>query len=279
MATIRRRIAHVNNLQTELDKRVHRVNDLVTDLATIDGSASFNDKYIGANAFKTSNALNVKYTDIVNDLTTGGAAVPLSAEQGKTLKGMLDAAATGLVFKGAFDIGTEVAYPATPKTGDFYKIINSVDAGTSVTIGGIHLTQGDSIFFDGIAWFKIDSTESNDILRDGDVSTDTTNFATVDPTKLTDRVSIDTYLATKMAAITIKAINETVTLTGDTATLAHTPLSNVVTMGYAQIAIDDNGVQVFDLVQCTVSGTTLTIAPSTPGEYTGLQATVHYMYI
>lgn len=35
----------------------------------------------------------VKYTDIVNDLTTGGKAVPLSAEQGKELKALVDAAA------------------------------------------------------------------------------------------------------------------------------------------------------------------------------------------
>lgn len=32
----------------------------------------------------------VKYTDIVNDLTTGGASVPLSAEQGKVLKQLID---------------------------------------------------------------------------------------------------------------------------------------------------------------------------------------------
>ena len=34
----------------------------------------------------------VKYSDIVNDLTTGGTAVPLSAEQGKELKALVDAA-------------------------------------------------------------------------------------------------------------------------------------------------------------------------------------------
>jgi len=35
----------------------------------------------------------VKYSDIVNDLTTGGTMVPLSAEQGKELKSLVDAAA------------------------------------------------------------------------------------------------------------------------------------------------------------------------------------------
>lgn len=43
------------------------------------------------------NAVNasVKLTDIVNDLTTGGTEAPLSAEQGKTLKALIDAIDTG----------------------------------------------------------------------------------------------------------------------------------------------------------------------------------------
>ena len=33
----------------------------------------------------------ILYTDIINDVTTGGTSKPLSAEQGKTLKGLIDA--------------------------------------------------------------------------------------------------------------------------------------------------------------------------------------------
>lgn len=52
MSTIKRRISFTKDLQEELDLRVHRENDLVLDISTIDGTPSFNDKYISANALK-----------------------------------------------------------------------------------------------------------------------------------------------------------------------------------------------------------------------------------
>lgn len=52
MANIKRRISFTKDLQDELDLRVHRENDLVLDISTIDGTPSFDDKYISANALK-----------------------------------------------------------------------------------------------------------------------------------------------------------------------------------------------------------------------------------
>ena len=52
MANIKRRISFTKELQEELDLRVHRQNDLVLDISTIDGTPTFDDKYISANALK-----------------------------------------------------------------------------------------------------------------------------------------------------------------------------------------------------------------------------------
>lgn len=52
MSTIKRRISFTKDLQDELDLRVHRENDLVLDISTIDGTSIFDDKYISANALK-----------------------------------------------------------------------------------------------------------------------------------------------------------------------------------------------------------------------------------
>lgn len=52
MSTIKRRISFTKDLQEELDLRVHRENDLVLDISTIDGTPSFDDKYISANTLK-----------------------------------------------------------------------------------------------------------------------------------------------------------------------------------------------------------------------------------
>lgn len=272
MARIQRRISFVKNLQTELDARL-QITNLVGDATAPDGSAAFDVTSLSANAVKTATDLLVPKADIVDNLTTADATKVLSANQGKELKDLIDGMANGLSFMGSFDIGTEGALPAAPATGDFYKIINSVDAAASVTLGGLHLTQGDSIYYASSSWIKIDSTESADILRDADVSTDA-DF-TVDPTLLTDRATIKSLVDAAAAAVTPKVINETVTLTGDTATLTHAPANDTIFMGYVQV---NNGDDTWDLVQASASGTTLTISPTTPGEYTGLQAVVSYMY-
>lgn len=65
-------------------------DDIVNDLTT--GGA---DKPLSAEQGKVLNGKiptnPLKTTDLVNDLTTGGTGKPLSAEQGKQLKALIDA--------------------------------------------------------------------------------------------------------------------------------------------------------------------------------------------
>jgi len=277
MATIQRNIAFTKGLQGELDNRVHRGNDLVTDITTIDGSTTFDDKYVGANAFKTADDATVKQTQVVDDVTTGGSTDVLSAEQGVYLKSLIDGMSNGLAYQGTFDASTETELPSDASQGDFYKV--SGDG----TIDGLEMAVGDMIIANkdvsgssaAADWDKIDNTEAADILRTGDVSTDTD--LSVEGTKLTDRATIKSAIDDAVADVSVKATNESVTIDSDTATLSFQPLSNCITMGYVQI---DNGDGTIDLVQATVdSDKLMTISPDTAGAYDGKSATVHYLYI
>ena len=69
MSTIKRRISFTKDLQEELDLRVHRENDLVLDISTIDGTPPFDDKYISANALKEyiDNNINRITIKFIND--------------------------------------------------------------------------------------------------------------------------------------------------------------------------------------------------------------------
>jgi hypothetical protein len=274
MAKILRRIGFTKGLPEELAARL-QVSNLVDDATTPDGSTAFDDTALSANATKTALSAKVDTSSIVNDLTTGGTTVPLSAQQGVELKQLIDGMANGLSYKGAFDASVETSFPSDTIQGDFYKV--SGDG----TVDGLELKVGDMIIANADVvgatsasdWDKIDNTESADLLRDGDVSTDS-DF-TVDPTKLTDRATIKALVEAASAAITPKVINETVTLSGDTATLSHEPANGVIFMGYVQV---NNGDGTFDLVAASVSGNTLTVLPETTGEYTGKQTIVSYMY-
>ena len=62
----------------------------------------------------------VKYTDVVNDLTTGGTTVPLSAEQGKALKALIDEVKSG-----------DVTVPVATSS-----VIGGVLSGGDITVDG-----------------------------------------------------------------------------------------------------------------------------------------------
>ncbi len=88
----------------------------------------------------------VKISEIVNDLTTGGVAVPLSAEQGKELKVLIDAitnnAYDDVVFFDTADpnTGGTIFDPATPElTGYLY--VSSSDASTWIWNGSAYITE------------------------------------------------------------------------------------------------------------------------------------------
>ena len=76
------------------------------------------------NYIDTVDAKKINYTDLVNDLTTGGAGVPLSAEQGKALKTLVDGINEKLT-------NGEVKVKAATDT-----IIGGVLSGGDITVAG-----------------------------------------------------------------------------------------------------------------------------------------------
>ena len=76
------------------------------------------------NYIDTVDGKKINYTDLVNDLTTGGAGVPLSAEQGKALKTLVDEINTKLTD------GTVTVKAATDST------IGGVLSGGDITVAG-----------------------------------------------------------------------------------------------------------------------------------------------
>jgi hypothetical protein len=79
--------------------------------------------------------------DVVNDLTSGGSSVPLSAEQGKTLKGMISS-----IEAYARDRG--VVHYALESQADTYRIVS-----VSITAGGSGYQAGDVLFINGTGLF------------------------------------------------------------------------------------------------------------------------------
>ena len=96
----------LNNADTILDGQVKNNTDAITDNTTsivtntsdiatnltaiTDNTASIGTNTTGIADNTTAINERVKIVDIVDDLTTGGTTVPLSAEQGKVLKGLVD---------------------------------------------------------------------------------------------------------------------------------------------------------------------------------------------
>ena len=275
MAAIKRRVAFVKGLQTELNNRIHRVDDIVTDATTVDGTAAFDDKFIGANAFKVGNDLKIDKTSISNDLALDSETNVASSKAVKALKDLLDGLSGGVVYKGGFDASAGTL-PADVTKGWLYKVT------VAGTIDGLEMEVNDTIYANvtkagataGTDFDKIDNTESADLLRDADVTTEAD--WTLETTKLSDRATIKTFVEAAVADVSTKFINETGTVASDTFTLANQPLDNCLFTGVASI---NNGDGTFDVVECTVDAAKLvTLAVDVAGDYDGLTATVTYAY-
>jgi len=283
---LKRRIGAVHNLQSELDKRIHRTTDLVTSISglVLDANgnptdSNYDDAYVGANELaRTLKQEVIVYSDIVNDTTTGGATVPASADAVKDLQAQIDGMANGLEYIGTFDPSTGV-WPANVTQGNFFKV-----SGIG-TIDGIELNIGDMIIANKIVsgatsvsdWDIIDNTEAQDILRDADVSNN--SDLTVDGTKIATRDAIQTAITDAVAAVTIKVKVETITISGNQMTLTHTPVSGVVFNDEAIIEVDGtNGV--YDTWEgVTLAGNVATLSGASTSEYDGKPAKVTYLYI
>jgi len=101
--------------------------------------------------------LKIDISSIVNNVTTGGSSVPLSAEQGKVLKAEILALAGSLIPQGNWDADTNTPdISGTTETGYFW--IVSVSGSTD--IGGItDWKSNDWVIKTSSGWAKIDNTD------------------------------------------------------------------------------------------------------------------------
>ena len=123
-------------------------------------------KLNGASLAATSDGLSVS---VVNDLTTGGTTVALSAEQGKILKTSLDTLGTGFAYQGSFDIsgGADIDPPTSAAAGYTYDVIGS-GTYTMSKLNNLSLTAGDIIRYDGSAWVEV--AQASVLRADGTVA-------------------------------------------------------------------------------------------------------------
>lgn len=126
-----------------------------------DGTTSYTDLEYGDVSY-------IKYTDIVNDLTSGGASVPLSAEQGKALKALIDAIASGdLEVPVATDskVGGVLSGGDITIDGDGNVTVNNAATADKLTKAQTITLSGDvtgSASFDGSAGVSITATVADD---------------------------------------------------------------------------------------------------------------------
>ena len=73
-------------LKTDVDKKADKVTGATADnFASLDTNGNLKDSGKKASDFETADNTILKKANVVNDLTTGGIDVPLSAEQGKVI--------------------------------------------------------------------------------------------------------------------------------------------------------------------------------------------------
>jgi len=124
--------------------------------------------------------------DVINTLVSTSTVAPLSANQGKELKALIDGLSSGLDYAGSIDVSggdvnmrTDGQFPTNYTKGDFYKISagsNDLTDGTN----DIAVDAGDMIIVNkdvakasidlSTDVDKIDNTEAADILREGDLT-------------------------------------------------------------------------------------------------------------
>ena len=164
-----------------------------------DGTVTFTaDQAMGSNKI-TGLADGTASSDAINlgQLNTAISGIAT----GMTYRGVIDASGSPDI-SGSSTGNAYIDGATNYLLGDFFAI--SVDGNISDGTNTLAVTAGDMIYLNtAVAKAsvdvttdvdKIDNTEASDILRDGDVSTDQ-DFAGTDPTKLTTRGAIATYVS------------------------------------------------------------------------------------
>jgi len=109
---------------------------------------------------------------VVDSLVSTSVTQPLSANQGKTLKGEIDALSAGVVYRGVIDLhpnGASTAAPTSPVAGDTHDIIRSSGSGafTMTNFNNLSLEAGDIIRYSGSSWVK--TAQASTLRSDGTV--------------------------------------------------------------------------------------------------------------
>lgn len=279
MPLLQRTVPSIKDLAPTLGAKVNTgdiVNDVVTGGTTVPLSAE------QGKTLKLEVDAKISTTSIVDDLVTGGVAVPLSAEQGVTLKALIDAMSNGLVYRGLFDasVGT---WPSDPSQGDFYKV------SVAGTINGVDLSSGDMLIANkdvtgasaAADWDVIDNTEAADILRWGDLSTAIDlGGAGASDTMIASQKAIKQYVDDMVAALgggEVKVkVDKNKLVTGDTFTTTFAPKDGVVFM---DVAIINNGDGSYDEWEnISFSGTTGTLVGAASA-YDGKTCKITYIHV
>ena len=298
---LKRHISAVVGLQDELDARLNidNIDDVLTSSAT--------DHALSANQGRVLEDKKLDKQDIVNDLETNDSSKALSAAQGKALAGILDekvntsdivdsldststvaplsanqgrvllerinASASGLQYRGAFDAANATELPTADAAGEFWV------ASSDGTVQDVELKKGDMLISnaegnDKADWDKIDNTESPDILRTSNVATniDENNDGPV------NSAAVSSHLQETLSGVLVDVPHlkvETVNITGSVAEVSFVPLGGVILDDKVTIY---NGDGTYDEWQgVSFNGKDMTIEDSND-VYDGKSCKISYLY-
>lgn len=162
-------------------------SDLTNDSGFIDNTVDDLTNYTKTSDINNALETKVKISDIIDDLNSLDANKPLSANQGKILKGYIDALEGSLIPQGNWNADTNTPDISINTTTGYFWIV-SVAGNTD--IGGItDWNVNDWVIKTETGWAKIDNTDKvfsvnnktgNVIINSNDVNIDTINGVTYD---------------------------------------------------------------------------------------------------
>lgn len=196
----------------------NQVNTNENNINTNTVSITTNTSNISTNT--TDIATKVNITDIVDDLITGGTTVPLSAEQGKVLKGLIDSSVNIIVE----DVLTSSSTMNALSANQGRELIGLIEANAS-NISGAVMTTGDQTIA-GAKTFS--STIVGDINGNAATATKIASITNSDIVQLTETQTLTNKTLTSPTITGTGAIAGTFTgdITGDVTGNADTVTDN-----------------------------------------------------
>lgn len=193
---------------TKINNSADRIKNII-----VDDSAKANGKSLVYNSTTNKMEFQTITSPIIDKDSTLASNSDTTIPSTKAVKTYIDSkvvsVTSGMEYKGIFDVLLGVL-PTNITTGDFYKVLNNG------TINGVSLNNGDMIIANktkteaiSMSDFDvIDNTESADILRSVNISTNT-DF-NIDTGKLTDRNTIKSFVEEKLGNETLQTTSQTI---------------------------------------------------------------------